>query len=178
MTKVLSCLIFLIFTFSGINSYSQSYFLGDTDISLFKELYVGYMGDSKSPFGVQFGKEKWNTYLYVGGKESSGYVPIAYGRNSTERRDVRTVIGYSRGLKLLPSFYLDIGAGLIFNTQVVSVSNPSYGSYSYDPGDYVSTSQLGAVTGISFFPSKTKLSFGAGLYKSGITLNWGISFRL
>lgn len=141
MFKVYTCIIFLFFTLSDFKSYSQSYYLDDPDISLFKEFYVGYIVDSKSPFGFQFGKEKWNTFLYVGGKESSGYVPIAYGRNSTERGDVRTVVGYSRARKLSQSFYLDIGMGLIFNTQVVSVSNPSYGSYSYDPGDYISTSQ-------------------------------------
>ena len=76
----------------------------------------------------------------VGGKKSSGYTPVAYGNNSTERRDVRTVLGLSRGLKFISNCYFDIGLGLVYNNnQVVFVSNPNYGSYNYDPGDFEST---------------------------------------
>ena len=141
-------------------------------------LYIGFCGDSESPLGFQLGNIKWNAFLIVGGKKSSGYTPIAYGNNSTERRDVRTVLGLSRGLKILSNFYFDLGLGLVYNNEVVTVSNPNYGSYNYDPGDYESKLNVGALPGLTFYSAKAKWSFGLGLYSSGVTISYGLGFRL
>jgi hypothetical protein len=172
-------LITLIVFFTGHTLDAQSqYAVSNIFSGLNNGLYVGVCGDSKSPFGFQLGNKKWNGILIVGGKESSGYTPVGYGNNSTERRDVRTVLGLSRGLRFIGNCYFDIGLGLVYNNQVVSVSNPNYGSYTYDPGDYDSAIQVGAISGLSFYTTKAKWSFGLGLYTSGITLSYGIGLRL
>jgi hypothetical protein len=174
--------VFLILLFAILSTYAvdgqTNHLVSSTYSVLNNDLYVGFCGDSESPFGFQLGNKRWNAILIVGGKESSGYTPVAYGNNSTERRDVRTVLGFSRGLKFKSNCYFDIGLGLVYNNQVVSVSNPNYGSYNYDPGDYESTIKLGAISGFSFYTAKAKWSIGLGLYSTGVTISYGLGFRL
>ena len=174
--------VYLLLLFTILGNYTIDAQTRNTVSNIYSglnnDLYIGFCGDSESPFGFQLGNKRWNAILMVGGKKSSGYTPVAYGNNSTERRDVRTVLGLSRGLKFISNCYFDIGLGLVYNNQVVSVSNPNYGSYNYDPGDYESSIHLGAASGFSFYTPKAKWSIGLGLYTTGVTISYGLGFRL
>lgn len=144
----------------------------------YSQLSIGLTGDSKTPIGFELGIKRFNMIAMTSSTKSDGYTPIAYGNNSVNRRTVNSVVGLSGGIKIYKELYTDLGLLLSSTTDKVNVSNPTKGSYSYDPGDdYPTKSEVGMILGLSYYFEKVKLSTGFNLYESGAALKYGISYR-
>ena len=142
------------------------------------QYHIGITGDSRTPIGFEVGVKKVNLLVMVRSGKSDGYNPIAYGNNSVNRKTVNSVAGISAGFKIYKEFYTDLG--LLFSTisDVVNVSNPSKGSYSYDPDDgYPKKSEVGMILGVANYFEKIRISTGLNLYESGVGFKYGISYR-
>ncbi len=146
--------------------------------SSYSQFSIGLTGDSKTPIGFEVGIKRFNMVLMTSSTKSDGYTPIAYGNNSVNRRTVNSVVGLSGGIKIYKELYTDLGLLLSSTTDKVNVSNPSKGSYSYDPGDdYPTKSEVGMILGLSYYFEKIKVSSGFNLYESGAAFKYGISYR-
>jgi hypothetical protein len=151
-----------------------SFFVFNNSYSQFS---AGLSGDSKTPFGFEFGIKRFNMVVMTSSKKSDGYKPIAYGNNSVNRRTINSIIGLSGGIKIYKDLYTDLGLLLSSTTDKVNVSNPTKGSYSYDPGDnYPTKSEVGMILGLSYYLKNIKVSSGFNLYQSGAAFKYGISY--
>lgn len=167
-------LIFLMVNLKGQSINTNS----NNSYKFLSDIYIGISGDTKSPFGFQIGKKQWNLFFLVGSKKTNRYTPNSYGSNSTERRNVRRVLGYTKGFKFFNNCYFDLGISTAFVNDVVIVSNPILGSYNYDPGDYKGNVQIGGISGISFYFEKGKLNLGTCFYNGLVTLQYGLCLEL
>jgi hypothetical protein len=146
--------------------------------SSYSQFSIGLTGDSKTPIGLEVGIKRFNMVVMTSSKKSDSYTPIAYGNNSVNRRTINSIIGLSGGIKIYKDLYTDLGFLLSSTTDKVNVSNPSKGSYSYDPGDdYPTKSEVGMILGLSYYFEKIKVSSGFNLYESGGAFKYGISYR-
>jgi hypothetical protein len=161
---MLKNLILLIFLSICYSSYSQ--------------FSIGLTGDTKTPIGLEVGIKRLNMVVMTSSTKSEGYTPIAYGNNSVNRRTINSIVGLSGGIKIYKELYSDLGLLLSSTTDKVNVSNPTKGSYSYDPGDdYPTKSEVGMILGLSYYFEKIKISSGFNLYESGVAFKYGISYR-
>jgi hypothetical protein len=160
---MLKNLILLIFLSIGYSSYSQ--------------FSIGLTGDTKTPIGLEVGIKRFNMVVMTSSTKSEGYTPIAYGNNSVNRRTINSIVGLSGGIKIYKELYSDLGLLLSSTTDKVNVSNPTKGSYSYDPGDdYPTKSEVGMILGLSYYFENIKISSGFNLYQSGVAIKYGISY--
>lgn len=144
----------------------------------YSQLSIGLTGDTKSPIGFEVGIKRFNMVVMTSSTKSEGYTPIAYGNNSVNRRTINSIVGLSGGIKIYKELYSDLGLLLSSTTDKVNVSNPTKGSYSYDPGDnYPTKSEVGMIMGLSYYFEKIKISSGFNLYQSGGAFKYGVSYR-